>query len=209
MRYALTTGAVMANVQFSNLLGGIGGSYALQSTEVPRGEPMIVLRNVAGHDWGFFTREDPRMHIQTMEEGARKGPKSAKVWLERDGARIFEATGPLSGKQLKNLEEAVADERTNIETKWINMMIKNQWLTTRRVDSIVTLTAYPTHNSFKRMLDLRKEFPAMYSEEVVRPWTEAPPRVALDDQYASLLVGDEPDPDDRVRIDLTEHIFVD
>ena len=67
-----------------------------------------LIHNVAGHDWGWFSREDQRMHLQTVESGARVGPNKARVWLENKGQRIFElATGDISGPDLKRLKAKV------------------------------------------------------------------------------------------------------
>ena len=38
----------------------------------------VILRNVVKHDWGFFSEEDERMHLQTAEKGARTGKNKIK-----------------------------------------------------------------------------------------------------------------------------------
>lgn len=171
----------------------------------------VVLRNIADHDWGWFSREDERMHLQTVEEGARSGPKRAKVWLEDDGKRICTLDdGKVSGPDFTKLQAKVKAERKNIESRWINFMIKNGWLKAELDGSVVTLTAYPkSHNKFTRTIDLRDEFPGAYSDRVAKPWDEHPPEITLDDEHAALAVGREPTLDDREHIDLTKWVFED
>lgn len=171
----------------------------------------VVIRNIADHDWGWFSREDERMHLQTVEEGARSGPKRAKVWLEDRGKRICTLDdGKVSGSDLRKLWAKIKAERANIESRWIHFMIQNGWLKAELAGSVVTLTAYPkSHNKFTRTIDLREEFPGAYSDRVVEPWDEHPPKIALDGKHAALAVGREVALDDRSHIDLTKWIFED
>lgn len=166
----------------------------------------VVLRNVANHNWGWFSREDPRMHLQTVEDDARSGPNSAKVWLEDRGRRICETA---SGKvDLKKLQAKVKTERKNIEARWIDFMIKNGWLTVTLNGSVARLTVYPgSHYQFTRDIDLRDEFPGAYKGQ--RSWELNPPNVDLDSEHAALAVGTETNLDDREHIDLTKWVFVD
>ena len=47
----------------------------------------VILRDVpAGHNWGWFSREDARMHLQTLD---RKHFGLYKIWLERAGRRAL------------------------------------------------------------------------------------------------------------------------
>jgi len=167
----------------------------------------VVLRNVADHNWGWFSREDERMHLQTVDEGARTGPNKAKVWLEDRGKRVcVAAEGKLSGADLKKLQAKVNAERPNIESRWINFMIKNRWLKAELEGSKVKLTAYPaSHNKYTREIDLREEFPGAYDGP--RSWDLDPPKIDLDEEHAALAVGREAALDDREHIDLTKWIF--
>jgi len=149
------------------------------------------------------------MHLQTVEEGARTGPNKAKVWLEDRGKRICSlAEGKLSGTGLKKLQAKIKAERPNIESRWINFMIKNRWLKAEREGSIVKLTAYPSsHNKYERKIDLREEFPGSYDGP--RSWDTTPPNVDLDEEHAALAVGRKESLDDREHIDLTKWVFKD
>jgi hypothetical protein len=171
----------------------------------------VVLRNVAGHNWGWFSREDQRMHLQTVDDGAREGRQRAKVWLEERGKRTFDlADGRLSRGELDRLASAVAEERRNIESRWIAWMIDKGWLDVELAGSVVTLSAYPhSHHAFARTLDLRDEFPGASSDRVVRSWELHPPRVDLDPEHALLAVGQDPDRDRRHHLDLAEILFLD
>ena len=116
----------------------------------------VVLRNVADHNWGWFSREDPRMHLQTVDPQAQKERTEAKVWLEAKGQRTFElAEGDISGPNLKKLRAKVTADRQYIETLWVGFMIENGWLKAEIAESVVTLTAYPgQHNAFTRKINL-------------------------------------------------------
>lgn len=170
----------------------------------------VLLRNVADHDWGFFSREDQRMHLQTVEDGARTGSKNVKVWLENRGKRIFErATGKLAGKGLETLERKVNAERPVLESRWVTFMIRNDWLTAKLVGSILTLTAYPrSHNSFTRDIDLRRLYPGAYRGNEAS-WNVHPPLIDFDDTTGLLAIGPEKTLDAREHIDPSEYLFVD
>lgn len=104
----------------------------------------VVIRNVARHNWGWFSREDPRMHLQTVDEDSLRGPSKIKVWLEFNGKRVFElAEGQISSPDLKKLRDKVETERENIEDRWANFMYQNGWLKYQLNGSTLTLTAYP------------------------------------------------------------------
>ena len=75
--------------------------------------PVIILRSVpTGFNWGWFSREDPRMHLQTVD---RKHEGRYKVWLEKNGKRIFEPEGSIPGKVLKALQAEVTQLRDEID----------------------------------------------------------------------------------------------
>lgn len=151
-------------------------------------EMAVMIRNVAGHDWGWFSREDLRMHVQTVEEDARTGPNKAKAWLEDKGTRTFEpALGKLSGSEWKKLEAEIRAERDVLESRWGTFMIENDWINANLKGSVITLTAYPgSHNSFTRPINLRRIFPGAYPE-----WDKKPPTVDFDKEHGLLRVGIE------------------
>jgi hypothetical protein len=166
----------------------------------------VLIRNVAGHDWGWFSREDPRMHVQTVDEGSLTGRNKSKAWLENRGRRVFEpADDKLSGSDWKKLKAKVDAERAVLESKWSVFMVKNGWIKAEVKGSIITLTAYPgAHNAFTRTIDLRRIFPGAYPH-----WDKNPPKLDLESSPGLLAVGPEDDPDDRDHLELREFLFVD
>ncbi len=113
----------------------------------------IILEDVPpGHHWGWFSREDPRMHLQTVD---RKHFNQFKVWLEKAGRRVFDPAGAIPAKVLKKLEAEVQKNRALVEGRWVNLMIEVGWLQLRTAGTKVTLTAYPANpNRFQRVIDL-------------------------------------------------------
>ncbi len=164
----------------------------------------VVLRGVVNHDWGWFSREDPRMHLQTVDQKSRGGRGRAKVWLETQGQRTFEwAEGPISGPDRKKLQAKVVADRQSIEALWVEFMIRNRWLKAEVSGSIVTLTAYPgQHNAFVRRIDLTKELPGAYDPQTQPNWAEQTLLVSLDPTTSLLAVGPNPEMDHRDHFDL-------
>lgn len=117
----------------------------------------VILRDTPpGHGWGWFSREDPRMHLQTVD---REHYNQYKVWLERAGRRVFEPANKIPAKVLKRLEVEVQERRVHIEGRWVNLMIDNRWIELKRAGSKITIVAYPhVPSRFTRTLDLREWF---------------------------------------------------
>src|SRR4051812_3493036 len=85
-------------------------------------EMPAILRNVPpGYDWGWFSREDPRMHLQTVDE---RHKNDYKVWLESTGRRIVELATEVPSKVFKALQAAIASKRQTIEDHWVSFMIR-------------------------------------------------------------------------------------
>jgi hypothetical protein len=169
----------------------------------------VLIRNVAKHNWGYFSREDERMHLQTVDQDSLEGPKKVKFWLENRGRRTFEiAVGKLDGALSKQLESKVTAQRRYLETRWVQFMLKHDWLTATLKGSIVTLTAYPgTHNAYSRTIDLRRHFRGAYRGP--KSWDETPPSVDFDLTNGLLAVGWEENLDEREHIEVSEHLFTD
>ncbi len=124
----------------------------------------VILRDIPpGYNWGWFSREDPRLHLQTVDEEHRNW---YKVWLERKGTRVFEPVGQIPAKVLKKLQSEVSRRRRHIEGRWAIFMIKNRWLQLHLALPEVSLTAYPgTPNKFTRKVDLQQWFsPQAYAQ---------------------------------------------
>src|SRR5437660_11263807 len=92
----------------------------------PRAAMAVILRDVpAGHNWGWFSREDARMHLQTLD---RKNFGLYKIWLEHRGKRVVEPEGAVPAKILKTLTAEIERKRRHIEGRWTNFMIDNGWI---------------------------------------------------------------------------------
>lgn len=147
-----------------------------------------LLRNTAGRDWGFFSEEDDRMHIQTVDD---KGA-SSKYWLEDRGVRVF--TKAYGNEDDRKVLEAIRkdDNKNRVERAWVKLMIQRGKLTVSYNNYVVTLTAYPrTHNSYSRQVNLAEMFPGAFPK-----WSLEPPVVDLNPDMCSVRVGDadeEPD----------------
>ncbi|MCS6975702.1 MAG: hypothetical protein NZM31_01660 [Gemmatales bacterium] len=115
----------------------------------------VILRDVPpGYHWGWYSREEPRMHLQIVDR--QHLHLGYKVWLEDRGKRVFQPEPGIPAKVLKALREACQRERQRIEADWVSFMIVNGWLSFRLKGSVVELTAYPgQRHSFRRSLDLK------------------------------------------------------
>src|SRR6266446_786611 len=87
----------------------------------------VILRNApSGFHWGWYSREDPRMHLQVVD------PKhirpNYKVWLESKGKRAVEAAATIPAKVWKALKARIESDRLSIEAQWVQLMIEQQWL---------------------------------------------------------------------------------
>lgn len=160
----------------------------------------VILRDVpAGHKWGWYSREDPRMHLQSVD---RK--YNYKAWLEDKGKRSFEPVGKLPPKVLKALRQAVAAKRSFIEDNWVNLMLDRDWIALHVALPKLTLVAYPnTPNKFTRVIDLTTWFNPKQLESLkpelielnremaaLRFWTNRPEEQAYDVRLSSLLWTD-------------------
>lgn len=123
----------------------------------------VVLQGVPPKfDWGWFSREDPRMHVQTVDDEHREGKEAYKVWLEENGRRVFVPDGPIPAKVLKPLKVEVQRRRLAVEAQWASFMVKQGWLQLALDPSgkVATLTAYGHYpGKFTRTVDLVDHFP--------------------------------------------------
>src|SRR5205814_1169423 len=103
-----------------------------------------------GHKWGWYSREDPRMHLQSVDE-----QHAYKVWLEEKGQKCFDPVGKIPAKVLKPLREAVEERRQLIADNWVRFMLDNGWLALHIALPRLTLVAYPSFpGKFVREIDL-------------------------------------------------------
>lgn len=114
-----------------------------------------LIRRLAEHDWGFWSDEEQRFHIQTVDEDAQDGPQAVKFWLENRGVRTFELA---YGKtRLAEVRRRVFAEWNFLESRWISLMISRGWVRAHLKDGDkIIVQAYPgTTGSFTRTIDLR------------------------------------------------------
>ncbi len=174
-----------------------GGTVATErKPEVP-----VIIRNVpSGHSWGWYSREDQRMHLQSVDE-----QHDYKVWLEEDGGRAFEPVGKIPSKVAKALREYVAAHRLAIEDRWVRLMLDKHWLHLHIALPKLTLVAYPNMPAkFTREIDLTtwfddKQLESLRSEIIdlnremaaLRLWTNRPDEDTYDARLSRLLWGKE------------------
>lgn len=166
----------------------------------------ILLRDLAGHDWGFLSGHDERLHVQSVGS-AELG--TIKVWLEEAGRRTFAvAEGELGSHDAHALERRVAAERQRIERLWIAAMVRRGWISAKLWGPLLLVTAYPeSYDAFTREIDLRALFPGAHEGE--KSWRRAPPSVDFDTSNGLLAVGTADGLDVRDHIDVSEYLFVD
>src|SRR5688572_10780455 len=77
----------------------------------------VLLRDIPPtYDWGWFSREDHRMHVQTVDKEHHR--LHYKVWLENRGQRVIEPEPGIPAKVLKPLRAAIVRERQRLELYW-------------------------------------------------------------------------------------------
>jgi hypothetical protein len=122
----------------------------------PAAMPVILRNTPPGFNWGWFSREDPRMHLQVVDP--RTSKEKYKIWLEAHGRRVIEPAGPIRSRVLKTITTAITEHRQFIEDRWVRFMILNSWLEAHLSAPQVTLVAYPrTPNAFNRLVDLTED----------------------------------------------------
>src|SRR5262249_2000612 len=115
--------------------------------------PIIVKDVPPGYDWGWYSREDPRMHLQVVDR--KHAGLGYKIWLESKGKRVFEPVGNIPAKILKLVRAEVDSTKATVEAEWVHLMIEQRWLTYALHGTALTLIAYRgTPNRFERTIDL-------------------------------------------------------
>ena len=172
---------------------------------------VFILRNIPkGFSWGWYSREDPRMHLQTVDS---KNLNRYKVWLEKNGKRVFEPAGRIPGKVLSALEEEVTKLRSHVEGRWTNFMIENDWLIHTMRGSVITLTAYPGFpgGRFTRSFDLADYLQGIYNP-VSQMWPKIPVKpdeVVLNDEMAAVEIWPQRHESRRYHIFLPDILWED
>lgn len=171
----------------------------LEADEEP--EMAIVIKDVPpGHHWGWFSREDPRMHIQTVDKEHRN---RYKVWLEVRGQRAFEIEKLIPSDVEQTLRAEVVARRAELETAWISHMINKQWIAMQVVNGMITLRLYPgTKHEFSRQIDLAKHVPK-HAAAITATDLE------LSQDPVAVVVWPRKPAAQQEHIDLTDIVFVD
>jgi hypothetical protein len=145
----------------------------MTSSKRKRGTPVIILRSVPkGYSWGWFSREDARMHLQSVDS---KNFGRYKVWLEKDGKRTFEPVSNIPANVLKTLAAEVKKLRRHVEGRWVNFMIAQNWIELHMQGTLITVTAYPQTpgSRFTRTVDLVEWLPGIYHPDS-KMWPKEP-----------------------------------
>jgi len=171
----------------------------LAAAAVPPTMPVIIRDTPPGYDWGWYSREDQRMHLQTVDEQHRN---EYKIWLETRGRRTFEAVTKIPSKVLKAIQARVARKRMTVEDHWVSFIIRRGWLRAHFAAPKVTLTVYPnTPNAFTREVDLTED---LLAEEIQ---ALRPKDIRLSPEMASLQIWPSRPEDEREDIRLSTIIW--
>lgn len=118
--------------------------------------PVLLPDVPPGFDWGWYSREDRRMHLQVVNPKTLKD--KYKVWLENRGLRVMEPDSPIKSNVFKAVSSAIKKNRQFIEDRWVSFMIRQGWLEAHLAPPKVTIVAYPrTPNTFTRVVDLTED----------------------------------------------------
>jgi hypothetical protein len=160
-----------------------------------RATAVIILRSVPkGYSWGWFSREDARMHLRTVDS---KNFDRYKVWLENNGKRVLEPVGSFPAKLLKPLQAEVKKLRRHIEGRWVNFMIAQKWLKLHMHGTLITVTAYPQvpGSRFTRTVDLVEWLPGIYHPDS-KMWPKEPIKpdeIVLSDELPAIEIYPQKD----------------
>ena|SRR5438309_4697855 len=130
----------------------IGNGVALRG-RATRDMAIILRDRPPTYDWGWFSREEPRMHLHDKDHRRLH----YKIWLEKAGRRALEPEPGIPAKVLKVLQAEILEQRERIEAYWASFMIKNDWLKVALSGTTIILYAYPNlPNHFERTIDLHE-----------------------------------------------------
>jgi hypothetical protein len=163
---------------------------------------VIIRDKPPTYDWGWFSRKDLRMHLQTVDKDHRH--LHYKVWLEEKGRKVILPEPVIPAKVLKTLQNEIAKQRGRIEAYWIIFMIKNGWLRVQLNDGVITLFAYPnTPNHFERNLS---SLTALIPNEDVAK-NVSPQDVVLNEEYGMLEIFPQQDEATRIHARLEDVLW--
>jgi hypothetical protein len=169
----------------------------------------VVLPQVVRHDWGWWSSDHQRMHIQTVDKKSQTGPNVIHVWLENMGVRTFQVdtkdADKLSRHEVQTLRDTVAHWRGMIEGMWTAWVIEKNWLTYSLVDDLITLSVYTVHNSFQRQLSIRQDIglAESYAANITQD------DLKLDPDHAALVLRRHAPPGRQIHVALPDVLWLD
>ncbi len=173
----------------------------LNELEGDEAEMAIVIKDVPpGHNWGWFSREDPRMHVQTVDKAHLN---RYKVWLEERGRRVFQVDKSIPSDVENRLRDEVEAHRSELDAAWISHMINKGWITFIVANRRITLRVYPgTAHEFTRQIDLDEHVPRHAA-------TMTGTDVELSQDPVAVVIWPRKPPAQQEHIDLTDIVFED
>lgn len=162
-----------------------------------------ILRNVGRANWGFYSNEEDRMHLQTVADRR----EDYKAWLEDGGRRVVEdAYGNMPAAVLRALREDLArePERRHVERAWLQRLITMGKVTTT-IDStngIALVDTYAgTRSAIRRRINLRR-----HTADSI---DYAPGNWRLDGDLSALVLGTQLTEDRQIYVYLPDVIWGD
>lgn len=173
----------------------------LNELEGDETEMAIVISDVPpGHNWGWFSREDPRMHVQTVD---RAHLNRYKVWLEERGRRVFQIEKQLPPDVESKLRAEVDANRPALDAAWISHMINKRWISVTVANGVVMLRVYPgTAHEFTRQIDLHQHVPR-HANSI------EPTDIELSQDPVAVVIWPRKPAEQQEHIDLTDIVFQD
>jgi hypothetical protein len=161
--------------------------------------PVLIRSMPAGFNWGFYSSEEPRMHLQTLP-----GAEPHKIWLETQGRWSIDKCGKVPTKIFNALKRTLEAEPLlawRVRAEWVRQMMAKHWLELRVSGHEAMVTAYPrTPHAFERAIDLREHArPALYANGTKD--------VRLDEETASLMIGSSRPEHSRVLVNLADVLW--
>jgi hypothetical protein len=161
--------------------------------------PVLVRNTPPGYDWAFYSREEPRMHLQTTPDAKT----DCKVWLEAQGQWSIEKSGDVPSRVFNALRSALETQPQlawRVRAQWVRQMILKGWLTLSMDRNGARLISYPgMPHSFERPVDLSRQAPSS--------WLKSPQDAVLDPETASLTIGAGRPEHERVLVDLADLLW--
>jgi hypothetical protein len=165
------------------------------------GVPIVLRDTPPGCNWGFYSEEEPRMHLQVL-----RGPFACKVWFESEGKWVIERSKDAPAKLFNVLRQTLEQHpliASRIRAEWVHQIYTKAWLQLRVSGDRAILTAYPgTHHAFERVIDLSAH---------ARPslFVNSDQDVDIDEETVSLVIGARRPEHEWVMVNLADVLWED